>query len=92
MNATAWKRPPTDILGSVVPIQQFLARTDRVIVALDHAVAFPQGCALNLHVVARRGSSDELAWRSLVQGAMRRDLELTGLDADLKFGVRFPEA
>jgi len=91
VNATAWKRPPTDILGYVVPIQQFLARTDRVLVALHHSVAFPESCVLNLQVAARRSSEDELAWKSLIQGPFRRDPELTGIDADLKFGVRFPD-
>ena len=62
-----------------------------MLVALHHAVAFPEGCVLNLHVAARRGSEDELAWKGLIQGHFRRDPELTGIDADLKFGVRFPD-
>jgi hypothetical protein len=62
VNATDWKGPPSDILGCAVPIQQFVARTDSAVVALPHAIAFREGCILNLDVAVQRGSLDKSAW------------------------------
>ena len=56
MSATAWQRPPGDVLGHPVPIQQFVARTDQAVVALRDVIAFREGCSLSLHMVIRRGS------------------------------------
>jgi hypothetical protein len=91
MNAAAWQGPPRDVLGCAVPVQQFLARTDRAVVALPHAVAFRQGCLLSLDVAVQRGPLDEPAWSSLVDGSFTRHPGATGLEDDLKFGVRFPD-
>ena len=91
MNATDWKGPPSDILGCAVPIQQFVARTDSAVVALPHAIAFREGCILNLDVAVQRGSLDKSAWDGLIEGSFRRDFERTGIEADLKLGVRFPD-
>lgn len=91
MNAVAWQGPPGDILGCAVPVQQFVARTDRAVVALQHAIAFREGCVLTLHVAVQRGSLDESAWNGLVEGSFRRNPVRTGIEADLKFGVRFPD-
>lgn len=87
----AWQRPPTDILGQVVPIQQFVARTDHMVVALQHVIAFPDGCLLTLHVAARRGSLDELAWERLVGSHLGGYPEVERIEGDLKLGVRFPD-
>ena len=91
MNATAWLRPPEDILGYPVPIQRFVTRTSQAVIALQHVVAFPEGCSLTLHLAARRGALDESAWHGLVESNMGRDPGLTPAEADLKFGVRFPD-
>jgi len=71
-----------------VPIEQFVARTDHTVVALQHVTAFPAGCVLTLHIAVRRGSLDESAWNGLVDRPFGRD---PGLTQSLKFGVRFPD-
>jgi len=91
MNAAAWQGPPSDILGHPAPIQQFVARTDHAVVALQHVIAFPEGCSLTLHLAVRRGSLDESAWNGLLGSHANGNLDLTPTDADLKFGVRFPD-
>jgi hypothetical protein len=91
MNATAWQEPPREILGYTVPIQQFVARTDHAVVALQHAISFQEGCVLNLHVAVQHGSLNESTWNGLVEGSFGRDPEFTRTEADLKFGVRFPD-
>ena len=91
MNTAAWQGPPSDILGSPVPIRQFVARTDNAVVALQHVIAFPEGCILSLHIAVRRGSLDEPAWERLHGSHAGGDHHVTPTDADLKFGVRFPD-
>jgi hypothetical protein len=54
--------PPSDVLGCPVPIARFVARTDLAVVALQHVVAYPGGCALHLHLSVRRGSLDQTTW------------------------------
>ncbi|WIY03324.1 hypothetical protein QRX60_05545 [Amycolatopsis mongoliensis] len=54
--------PPWDVLGCPVPIARFVARTDLAVVALQHVVAYPTGCALHLHLSIRRGSLDQTTW------------------------------
>lgn len=91
MDSVSWQQPPREVLGQVVPIQQFVARTDRVAAALHYAVAFPEGCVLALHVAIRRGSLDGSAWQSLTGNDFGY---LSGIEASgggLKFGVRFPD-
>lgn len=88
MSATAWQGPPTDILGCAVPIQQFVARTDHTVVALQQVIAFPEGCILTLHVSVRRGSLDETAWNRLVGHPGRLDAG-PATEHDLKLGVQF---
>ena len=90
MSATAWQRPPGDILGQPVPIQQFVARTDQAVVALRDVIAFPEGCSFSLHMVIRRGSLDEPAWKALLGSHTEADPFTTPFGDDLKFGVRFP--
>ena len=91
MNATAWQGPPDDVLGHPAPIQQFVARTDHAIVALQQVVAFPEGCCLTVHVAVRRGSMQESAWERLHGLHAPEDPYVTPTDADLKLGVRFPD-
>ena len=91
VSANAWHGPPTDILGCAVPVQQFVARTDHTIVALQQVIAFPEGCILSVHLAVKRGPLDESAWNDLVTSHSRRYLEVTRPGDDLKFGVRFPD-
>jgi hypothetical protein len=62
MNPVSWAGPPEDVLGCPVPIARFVARTDLAVVALQHVVAYPAGCALHLHLSARRGPLDQSTW------------------------------
>jgi hypothetical protein len=91
MNAAAWQGPPVDVLGCPVPIQRFVARTDRVVVALQQVTAFPEGCSLALHLAVRRGSLDEAAWEGLLARHAGADFHLGPADDDLKLGVRYPD-
>ena len=91
VSANAWRGPPKDILGCAVPVQQFVARTDHIVVALQQVVAFPEGCVLSLHVAVQRGSLDESTWNGLVTSHSRRYPEFPQPGDDLKFGVRFPD-
>jgi hypothetical protein len=45
--------PPNDVLPAIVPIGQFLIRAGRVIVALSHVGAYPNGCMLEVRASAR---------------------------------------
>ena len=89
--STDWRGAPKDILGCTVAIQQFVARTDRAVVAFQHAIAFREGCILNPHIAVQRGSSDQSAWNDLVDGSFGPGGRLTGIEADLRFGVRFAD-
>ncbi|GIH94122.1 hypothetical protein ACFFMN_25610 [Planobispora siamensis] len=93
MNAAAWQGPPSDILGHSAPIQQFVARSDHAVLALQHVIAFPEGCSLFLHLAVRRGSLDTAAWRGVCEsyGGYGAGPDLTATDTGLKFGVRFPD-
>jgi hypothetical protein len=72
INATAWLGPPGDILGYPVPIARFVARTNRAVIALQHAIAFTEGCSFTLHLAVRRGSLDESAWNGAAPWARGR--------------------
>jgi hypothetical protein len=84
MDAASWSAPPTDVLGHTVPIQQFVARTERAVVALEQVVAFSEGCVLTLHLAVRRGALDHKAWERVVESHH-------GAEPGLKFGVHFPD-
>ncbi|MGI5241531.1 hypothetical protein [Dactylosporangium sp. CA-139066] len=86
MDAAAWQAPPMDVLGRTVPIQQFVAQTGRAVVALEHAVAFREGCVLALHLAVRREALDDSAWEGVVGSHYGAEPE-----GGLKFGVRFPD-
>ncbi|GII01360.1 hypothetical protein [Planobispora takensis] len=94
MNAAAWQGPSGDILGHCVPIQQFVARSDRAVLVLQHVLAFPEGCSLCLRLVMRRGPLDEAAWQGLcasLDGGYSAAPGLAATDTGLKFGVRLPD-
>jgi hypothetical protein len=78
------------VLGHPVAIKQFVATGDGAVVALQHVVAFPAGCILTLELAVRRGSLEEPAWERLLAG-LTGEHPVTSTDADLKFGVRFPD-
>lgn len=88
MDTDAWQGPPIDVLGRGVPIEQFIARSDRAVLALQQVLAFPQGCLLTLQLAVRRGPLDAAAWQRMVDGVDGTD---PGGAVGLKFGVRFPD-
>ncbi|MBA8956339.1 hypothetical protein ACFQU9_11145 [Actinomadura namibiensis] len=91
MDVATRHRPPPETLGHPVPVQQFVTRTDRAVVALRHVIAFREGCALVLHLAARRGSMEEREWKDLLARQVDGDPARTPDDGDLRFGVRFPD-
>ena len=91
MHVDSWKGPPKDILGCPAPIPQIVVRTDDTIVALQHVLAFREGCWFHLQVAVRRGSLDEVTWKGLTDRHATRSFLAEPTDADLKFGVRFPD-
>lgn len=91
MHVDAWKGPPKDILGHPAPIRQIGARADNPIVALQHVLAFREGCWFDLQVAVRRGSLDEMIWKGLTDRHATRGFPPEPTDVDLKFGVRFPD-
>ncbi|MEV8516327.1 hypothetical protein [Dactylosporangium sp. NPDC051484] len=91
MDAAPWQAPPTDVLGHTVPIQQFVAKTKRAVVALEHVAAFPEGCILTLHLAVRRGPLDDSAWKGVVESHYGAEPGPTTTEEGLKFGVRFPD-
>ncbi|GGQ75892.1 hypothetical protein [Couchioplanes azureus] len=91
MDTASWQGPPPDVLGRPVPIQRFVARTRGAVIALQHAVAFPQGCILALSVAVRRDSLDDPVWDSVVDSHRGAGLGSTVADGGLRFGVRFPD-
>jgi hypothetical protein len=90
MNPAAWQGAPGDILGGPVPVQQFVARTEHAVIALQQIVAFPQGCSLALHIAVRRGAQGERAWERLCQRSAGDDPGVAPGGAGLRLGVRFP--
>jgi hypothetical protein len=54
-----WFGPPKDELGAVLPQGTVLARSDRAVVALSHAVVYSTGVAFNLLAIARGLSRSE---------------------------------
>jgi hypothetical protein len=48
-----WLGPPEDELGAVVPQSVVLARSDRAVVVLSHAVAYSTGATFDFRAVAR---------------------------------------
>lgn len=91
MDTTSWQGPPADVLGHVVPVQRVVARTRHAVIALQHLVAFPEGCTLELQLAVRRGSLDDSTWRAVVAGHLGADPGPAEGEAGLKLGVRFPD-
>uniref|UniRef100_A0AAU2V7I9 Uncharacterized protein n=1 Tax=Streptomyces sp. NBC_00003 TaxID=2903608 RepID=A0AAU2V7I9_9ACTN len=91
MHISAWHGPPSDVLGHPVPIQQFVVRTDHVVVALQQLVAFPEGCAFSVQVAVRRGSLDASVWRELIESGTGGDPRDTSADTGPEFGVCFAD-
>ena len=94
MDTASWQGPPTAVLGHAVPIQQFVARTEQAVIALQHVVAFPEGCILPVHLAVRRGSLDDTtgkAWWQSHFGAGPGPTEPEAQGRGMKLGVRFPD-
>jgi hypothetical protein len=61
------------------------------VVALEHVVAFPEGCTLTLHLAIRRAALDDSAWEGVVGSHYGAEPGPTANEGGLKFGVRFPD-
>jgi hypothetical protein len=92
----AWFGPPQRVLGRVVPLSTFVARSDQAVVALTHATVYPTGCALALEIAGRRGKMDLQEWWgfrenvfSRAHGGSHTPGELP--DGMLRFGARFSD-
>jgi hypothetical protein len=92
MDTAPWQGPPIDVLGQTVPVQQFAARSHHVVVAVQHMIAFAEGCVIVLRLAARRGSLPIAVWERLIGEHLGADPDITANDPyGLKFGVRFPD-
>src|SRR5438045_306699 len=49
-----WFGPPADELGVVLPLSTVLARSDRAVVALSHAIVYSSGTTFDFLAIARR--------------------------------------
>jgi hypothetical protein len=86
--------PPATEIGTITPLQQIIARSDRVAVILSTTRAFSTGCLVEAEVVLRRGSLPSEQWSDLREalfGSLR--FAETGPLPDwlLRFGVRFAD-
>lgn len=91
MDTTAWQPPPRDVLGHPVTVQQFVARSEHAVVALQHAVAFPQGCALSLLLAVRRGALGDAAWEGVLESQLGLTPDPVAAEDGLRFGIRLPD-
>jgi hypothetical protein len=58
--------PPSDVLPAIVPIGHFLIRGERVVVALSHVAAYPNGCMLDVRASARGHQAAPDAFENMV--------------------------
>jgi hypothetical protein len=83
-----WIAPPGNILGTALPLQLVLARTDAVAVAVQRATAYPTGVE-SMVSVRRRGKGRT----ALEEPPLGFHHELGGklMDDVLRFGVQFSD-
>src|SRR3954452_7969238 len=85
-----WAGPPERVLGQVVPLSTFVARSDQAVVALTHATAYPSGCVLALEISGRRGEMDPQEWWGMGQNVFHRALGSGYASGELPDGmIRF---
>ncbi|WP_370947042.1 hypothetical protein AB5J62_05670 [Amycolatopsis sp. cg5] len=68
-----------------------MVRTSDTVVALQHVLAFPEGCVFAVQVAVRRGAADEPTWKALTDRHSTRGFPPEPTEVDMKFGVRFPD-
>jgi hypothetical protein len=83
-----WLAPPANVLGSAVPLQLMLARTESVVVAVLGATAYPTGVELTVSV--RRRGKGRTALEEPPFG-LHRPLRGQIPDEVLRFGVQFAD-
>jgi hypothetical protein len=89
-----WRAPPVYAVGSAVPLQRLLVRTDSLVVALTRVVAFPSGCQFDLRVAARASVPDRADRRRLRAAFLGDDSDLSELgrpDEPFRCGIRFAD-
>ena len=90
-----WAGPPSDELPAVVPLGQFLHRSERMIMAVKSVDVFSNGCLIEVVWSVRRSSETESQWSVVTdqcfnRGGYRLDSE-TGRGGALRFGVALPD-
>jgi hypothetical protein len=67
-------RPPTDVVGSVAPVNAVLARNDRLAVTVHGFTVYPTGFELTISIRLRPGTEPPLArryWHEMLHGGPR---------------------
>jgi hypothetical protein len=83
-----WLGPPEDELGAVVPQSVLLARSDRAVVVLSHAVAYSTGTTFDFRAMAR-GLTRAQANRVFHEQHMFEEEDLP--DSLLRIGFEFAD-
>lgn len=89
-----WRGPPANAVGSAVPLQRFLVRTDCLVVALTSVVAYPSGCQFGFRVAARVSALDRTDRKRLRAAFVGDDpdpLEPGLPDEPFRCGIRFAD-
>jgi hypothetical protein len=89
-----WSGPAELEIGSVVPVERVVARSDNVVVMLSTIRSFRTGCALEIEIVARKGALSTDDWwdlrTSLYQAGRTETTAADRLpDKLLRLGVRY---
>jgi hypothetical protein len=89
-----WRAPPVNAVGSAVPLQRFLVRTDSLVVALTSVVAYSSGCRFGFRVAARVSALDRADRRRLRAVFLGDHSDLPGSsapDEPFRCGIRFAD-
>jgi hypothetical protein len=85
----AWQGPPENVLGGVAALELLLARSEKAVVVIDSATAYPTGVEFTVEV-RWRGESPDWIWRGLSPGPHKSwSGELP--DELLRLGVQFAD-
>ena len=89
-----WQAPPVNALGTAVPLQRFVVRTDSLVVALTSVVAYPSGCQFGFRVAARASALDRADRRQLRAAFLGDYSDLSEPrppDVPFRCGIRFAD-
>lgn len=86
-----WLQPPPLTLGSILPMNQELARTPRGVVALVEIRAFPTGCRFEVVAAVERPQDEAVLQQLWRLYAVPRDGARAAREALLDVGVLLPD-